>query len=157
MIFRFDNIVSNYCGIRRPWIGSTDDPLYTQYKFNTGIDIFGEDVYAYASGVVVAVGKDADNLYAVSVQYSVNSILRYCHLKYSAVSVGDVVQQGFFIGEAHKYVHFEYANNITSMWPVRIGTETYYKQNPDTITYAKEIETQINGYTNKELSDGKGE
>lgn len=133
MIFRFDNIVSEYCGIRRPWIGSTNDPLYSKCGYNTGIDIFGKSVYAFASGVVLAVGKDPDGYYAVSVQYDVYSCLRYTHLDSVSVTDGDSIQQGFYIGDAHKYLHFEYANKNTSMWPVRIGTETYYKQNPDTV------------------------
>lgn len=124
------NIVSDYGGIRRPWIGSSSDPLYKQYKYNTGIDIYGNGVYSYAGGIVLAVGKDVDNLYAATIQYDVFSCLRYMHLDSISVKAGDVVQTGFFIGKAHKYVHFELINKDISMWPVRIGTVTYYKQNP---------------------------
>ena len=131
MILRLDNIVSDYCGIRRPWIGSTSNPLYDKFKFNTGIDVLGSYVYAYASGTVVAVGKDEDNYYAITIQYDVFSCLRYTHLDSVEVKAGDVVQQGFYLGKAHKYLHFEYITKAESMWPVRVGTETYYKHNPD--------------------------
>ena len=130
MSILLQNIISDYGGIRRPWIGSTDDPLYMQYKFNTGIDVYGKDVYSYASGVVIAVGKD-DKYYAVTVQYDAYSCIRYTHLESVSLSAGDAIQQGFYIGRAHEYLHFEYATKSVSDWPVRIGSETYYKQNPD--------------------------
>ena len=122
-------IVSEYDGIRRPWIGDTSDPLYKQYKYHTGIDIYGDKVFSYADGIVLAVGKE-DNRYAITIQYDVFSCLRYMNLKSVSVKAGDVVQAGFLLGSADKYVHFEFINKYTSMWSVRIGKETYYKHNP---------------------------
>ena len=122
-------IVSDYGGVRRPWIGDTSNPLYKQYKFNTGIDVCGTNVYSYSNGVVLAVGKDKGK-YAVTVQYDVFSVLRYTNLKDVSVRAGDMIQVGYKIGAAHNYVHFEYATKDQSNWPVRVGTETYYKQNP---------------------------
>ena len=135
-MINLESIVSNYAGVRRPWIGDTTDPLYKQYKFNTGIDIFGTDVYAYASGVVIAVGKDEDNYYAVTVQYDATRCIRYCHLDTVTVSEGEAIQSSFHVGTAHKYLHFEYITYENSMWPVRIGAQTYYKHDPSSIQTA---------------------
>lgn len=108
------NIVSNY----KQTVSTT-----------TGINIYGDGVYAYASGVVLAVGKD-EAYYTVTVQYDTYSCLRYGHLDNVDVSAGDIIQSGFRIGQAHKFVHFEYVTKSSSIWPVRVGTETYYKQDP---------------------------
>lgn len=125
------SIVSSYGGVRRPWIGDTKNPLYKQYRYNTGIDLYGEQVYSYANGVVIAVGSSGRTK-SVTVQYDIFSCLRYENLSSISVSEGDIVQAGFNIGKAHGYLHFEYITKFkdTSIWPVRIGTETYYKQNP---------------------------
>ena len=124
-------IVSDYKGVRRPWIGSDKDPLYKQYRYNTGIDIYCDKVYSYANGTIVAVGSNGRTK-SVTVQYDVFSCLRYENLSEVSVSAGDIVQAGFYIGKAHSYLHFEYITKgkDSSLWPVRIGSETYYKQNP---------------------------
>ena len=130
----FKNIISDFGGVRRPWIGSTEDPLYKKYKFNTGIDLYGSTVYSYANGVVLAVGREGRH-YAVTVQYDVFSCIRYTNLEQVSVSRGDIIQTAFQIGRADKYVHLEYATKekLSSLWPVRVGTEVYYKQNPLTM------------------------
>lgn len=126
----FSCIVSQYCGIARPWIGDTSNPLYKKYNsFNTGICINGDGVYSYTTGTVIAVGHDDDG-YAVSIQYDAFTCLRYTHLLTTTVSAGDQVQSNSFIGYADKFVRFEYATTAVSNWPVRIGTQTYYKHDP---------------------------
>lgn len=124
--------VFKYGGVRRPWIEDKSDPLFKQYGYNTGIDIYCYSVYSYANGVVLAVGQDTDGYYSVTVQYDANSCLRYTHLLSHDVQAGDIVQAGFVIGAVHKYFRFEYVTKDkgTSLWPVRVGTETYYKQDP---------------------------
>ena len=69
---------------------------------------------------------------SVTVQYDVFSCLRYENLSEVSVAVGDIIQAGFYVGKAHSYLHFEYITKgkDSSLWPVRIGSETYYKQNP---------------------------
>lgn len=122
-------IVSGAGRILKPWL---DKPnvYYAQYTYQTGVDIYGGSVYSYADGVVVAVGRDADDLVSVIVQYDAYSCLQYCHMAMSMVEAGDVVQAGFALGVTHGYVHFEYLTKEESRWPVRVGTETYYRQNP---------------------------
>lgn len=99
----------------------------------TGTDITADSVYSYASGVVLAAGKEDLLHYCVTVQYDVFNILRYCNLKTLNVGAGDTVQNGSLIGSADKFLRFEYATKEqgSSKWPVRIGTQTYWKQDPE--------------------------
>lgn len=124
--------VSGYRGIRRPWIGSKTDPLFKKYGYNTGIDVFCDRVYSYINGVVLAVGSDGAGYYSVTIQYDAISCLRYTRLKSALVNPDDIIQAGFAIGEVNKYFRFEYItrNKGSSLWSVRVGTETYYKQDP---------------------------
>lgn len=117
--------------IRLPWIGNNKHELYKEYGFHSGIDLYADIVYSLSSGVVTNVGSD-DKYYAVTVQYNAFASLRYLHLESIFVKSGQIVQQGFSIGIADKYVHFEYVTKEKrdSNWPVRIGTETYYKHDP---------------------------
>lgn len=98
---------------------------------HTGIDLSADNVYSYASGVVLSVGQE-NNHYCVTVQYDVFNLLRYNHLKSVSVGAGDILSVGAFIGVANKYVHFEYATKDkgVSKWTVRVGSQTYWKQDP---------------------------
>lgn len=118
-------------GIKLPWIGDDTDTLFKEHGYHTGLDLYANQVYSFTSGVVTSIGKDKSH-YAVTVQYDAQTSLRYLHLKTVSIGAGQIVQQGFNIGIADKYVHFEYVtkNKEDSLWPVRIGTETYYKHNP---------------------------
>lgn len=117
--------------IKLPWIGSKKHELYKEFGFHTGIDLYADGVYSFCYGVVTNVGTDGDH-YAVTVQYNAFASLRYLHLKSVSVKAGEIIQQGFNLGTADKYVHFEYVTKDKgdSIWPVRIGTETYYKHDP---------------------------
>jgi murein DD-endopeptidase MepM/ murein hydrolase activator NlpD len=97
----------------------------------TGVDIPSDIVYSYCDGVVLAVGK-VDNHYCVTVQYDVYNLLRYDHLSAVYVGAGDNIQAGATVGKADQFVHFEYATKEqnNSKWSVRVGTQTYWKQNP---------------------------
>lgn len=130
-IERFRCITDSDRGIKLHWIGNKNDSLYKEYGYHTGIDIYAGNVYSYASGVVTSISMDK-NYYAVTVQYNAFVSLRYLHLESVSVSAGQPIQQGFKIGNADKYVHFEYVTKKQgdSLWAVRIGTETYYKHNP---------------------------
>ncbi|MCM1226429.1 MAG: M23 family metallopeptidase [Clostridium sp.] len=132
---KFSGITDSDKGIRLPWIDDKKDSLYKENGYHTGIDIYADNVYSFASGVVISVGK-TDKFYAVTVQYDSNIALRYLNLMTVSVSAGQAVQAGFNIGAADKYVHFEYVTKSkdNSMWSVRIGTETYYKHDPMKIT-----------------------
>ena len=97
----------------------------------TGVDLPSKNVYSYCDGVVLAVGK-VNNHYCVTVQYDVFNLLRYDHLSTIMVGAGDIIQTGTVIGIADRFVHFEYATKEknSSKWSVRVGTQTYWKQDP---------------------------
>lgn len=99
----------------------------------TGTDITADSVYSYASGTVLTASKEDLLHYCVTVQYDVFNILRYCNLKTLNVGAGDTVQNGSLIGSADKFLRFEYATKEqgSSKWPVRVGTQTYWKQDPE--------------------------
>lgn len=130
------------------------NPIYT------GVDITADSVYSYSSGIVLAIGKDSTNTYCITVQYDVFNVFRYGHLKSVSIGAGAVIQEGTLLGKADRFVRFEYATKEqnSSKWPVRVGTETYWKQNPSSIQITPPAPTEITGPdTNKELLDGKGE
>lgn len=97
----------------------------------TGVAIPANTVYSYADGVVLAVGYVAP-YYCVTVQYDVFNLLRYDHLSSVDVGAGEIVQVGTAIGIADHFVRFEYATKAqnSSKWSVRVGTQTYWKQDP---------------------------
>ena len=138
----------------------TDPEIYT------GTDITADQVFSYASGTVVAVGKEDLLHYCVSVQYDVFNILRYSNLKSVSVGAGDTIQNSALIGTADKFLRFEYATKQqgSSKWPVRIGTQTYWKQDPALLSDIKPVsqgivqQTILTGSdTVRELSDGRGD
>lgn len=102
-------------------------------RIYTGTDITADNVFSYASGTVLTASKEDLLHYCVTVQYDVFNILRYCNLKSLNVGAGDVVQNGSLIGSADKFLRFEYATKEqgSSKWPVRVGTQTYWKQDPE--------------------------
>lgn len=97
----------------------------------TGVAIPANTVYSYADGVVLAVGYVAP-YYCITVQYDVFNLLRYDHLSSVDVGAGEIVQVGTAIGIADHFVRFEYATKAqnSSKWSVRVGTQTYWKQDP---------------------------
>lgn len=127
----FAKITDSNKGIKLPWICDASDILFNEHGYHTGLDLYTNQVYSFASGIVISIGKNKSH-YAVTVQYDAHASLRYLHLSTVSIGVGQVVQQGFNLGMADRYVHFEYItkNRDDSLWPVRIGTETYYKHNP---------------------------
>ena len=102
-------------------------------RIYTGTDITADNVYSYASGTVLTVSKEDLLHYCVTIQYDVFNILRYNNLKTVAVGAGETVQNGSLIGTADRFLRFEYATKEqgSSKWPVRVGAQTYWKQDPE--------------------------
>ena len=127
--YSYSPITKSSVKILVPWISNRQSKLYSTYKtLHTGLDIQTHDVYGFQSGVVTQIGKDEDGHSVVTVQYSGHVSLRYGHLMGVYVKSGETLFVGSFIGVAYKYVHFEYVTTESSIWPVHIGTITYYKQ-----------------------------
>lgn len=97
-----------------------------------GVDVKTDDVCTMCNGVVVSVLKDGDGLFGVTIQYDGEHLFRYMHLKDINVELNDALQMRYRIGHAHKYVHVELLSRSTGdkHFPVRIGSNTFYKQDP---------------------------
>lgn len=117
-------------------------------KDNPGLDIQGTTVHSCSDGVVTYIGTDIDSRYTVCVQYSTDKTFKYSNLKTISVSVGMCIVSGSLIGYTDKYVHFEYLTSVrgASLWPVRIGSLTHYKQNP-TPVLTGEIRLNANNWS----------
>ena len=116
-------------------------------RIYTGTDITADSVYSYASGTVLTVSKEDLLHYCVTIQYDVFNILRYNNLKTVAVGAGETVQNGSLIGTADRFLRFEYATKEqgSSKWPVRVGTQTYWKQDPERLILGQRLNMRYNG------------
>lgn len=119
----------------RPYIESKENSHYNAYGgLHDGVDIEAKSVHSICQGVVLLIGQNKfDNLYEITIQYDANICLRYCNLDMVYVSAGDAVIDGTMVGNAYRFVHFEYINRTQAMspWPVHIGPVTYYKHDPE--------------------------
>jgi len=122
--------------ILKPWIDNKESDDFEYYnELHSGIDLATNLVYTMSSGVVLQVGKSKTGKYAVTIQYDVSTSLRYMNLTSVNMSEGDIVKLGDIVGRCREFVHFEYIsiNKENSIWPVHIGTMTYYKHDPSDI------------------------
>lgn len=145
-----------YCPVTRtqsniiyPYIDSEDNSWYSVYGgLHSGVDIDAESIHSICQGVVIFVGNDSEDNVSITIQYDASQCIRYCHLSKSYVSSGDLIENGQLIGEADKFVRFEYCNKTkdNSIWSVRISNLTFYKHNPE--SYADgSIELSNDGVT----------
>lgn len=119
--------------VLRPCVISTQSPLYKETKqLFPSIDITGSDIYAAYSGTVVLLNRD-DLGQCMIIQTETSFCITYKHLDNVAVRLGDYVDKGQFIGSVDKYIRIELLRNLTSIWAVRIGAATWYKQDPQPI------------------------
>lgn len=99
-------------------------------SYHTGIDMHAYNIYSISSGVVIECDMDSDNIYVVTVQYDIDTVLRYMHMDSVQVEFGQILKDQTCIGKADNYVHFEYATRTPSDWPVRISDLNFYKHDP---------------------------
>lgn len=119
-----------------PYIDNKKNSWYKTYGgYHTGVDVEGSEIYAYQSGIVIQIGDLDNNLKSVLIQYTASICLRYSNMSSLIVNMGDVIKPGDILGIAKKFVHFEYLskNEDNSMWPLRVGTMTYFKHDPELI------------------------
>lgn len=97
-----------------------------------GVDVRADDVCTMCDGVVISVFKDGDGLFGVTIQFDGEYLFRYMHLKEINVGLNDAIQMRYRIGHASKYVHVELLSKSKGdrHYPVRVGSMTYYKQDP---------------------------
>lgn len=102
-------------------------------EIHTGVDVLADAVHSVCCGVVIECGKSIDHHYSVTVQYDATQSVRYLNLRDVCVRIGQLIEDGQLLARADKSVHFEYVtlkNKLKHAFPVRIGTVTYYKQDP---------------------------
>lgn len=105
----------------------------------TGTLLRLSQAYCICKGTVVSVSRDYDGLFVVTIQYSADKWIRYCHLDVVAVSNNQKVNQCDLIGHAHhNELRFEYCTLEESQHIVRISNQTCYKHDPIGILYGME-------------------
>lgn len=130
----YSPITQSATNIVAPYIDNEKHDWYKKYGgYHTGVDIEGLEIYSYQSGVVTQIGTMDNDLHSIVIQYTASTSLRYANMSSLCVHQGDIIRQGQIIGVAKKFVHFEYLTKDkgTSKWPVRVGSITYFKQNPE--------------------------
>lgn len=96
-----------------------------------GCEYYDDKATSIVSGKVLFIGK-TDRYYIVTIQCNSSECVRYGHLLSVDVKLNDEVTEGKVIGQADKFVLFEYCTVAKgdSKFPVRIYSKTYFKQNP---------------------------
>lgn len=109
---------------------STISKLFSLKEDNihTGYDIITRNVYSACNGVVIFIGKEAK--YNVCVQYSPEIVLNYSNLDILDVKPNQILTKGDKIGTCLQHVHFEYLTKDYSICCVRIGSQSYYANDP---------------------------
>lgn len=97
-------------------------------NIHTGYDIITKNVYSACNGVVIFIGKEGK--YNVCVQYSPEIVLNYSNLDTLDVRPNQILNKGDTIGACSKHVHFEYLTKDSSIYCVRIGSQSYYANDP---------------------------
>lgn len=107
--------------------------------YYTGIRLSASSAYTPCDCVVVYVGQSDNKTMTVIIQYDSNIALKYDNLFTCEVSQGDALEEGSLIGRCNKYLHFELLTSVAlnSEWDVKVGSLTYYKQNPQMIAEGK--------------------
>lgn len=110
---------------------------YTDY--HPYILLHTKNIYSVCPGIVVLKGSSnrrGSDRYKVIIQYDNEHYFGYGNLTNVSVEVGDRVDYGDIIGSntsSIKEISFEYYTIDKSkypVYPVRIGNNTFYKQNP---------------------------
>ena len=97
-----------------------------------GCEVECDSVFSVSHGQIVDVGMDYDGYVVITVGVNHNEVIRYAHLNNSQFKVNQLVYPGLKLGDAHRYVVFEYCTawKGQSRFPVRAMNYTYYKQDP---------------------------
>lgn len=104
----------------------------TTMPYCSGIEITGSNIYSICPGKVIGVGRDATNLYEVTLLINSKQMIRYTHLMSVDVELNNVLSFNDPIGIAHQFVRLEYCTleQTDSLDVVRVKDITMYKHNP---------------------------
>ena len=100
---------------------------------NTSIDVYADDVYNMLEGYSLDALENQTpqgTRYTVSIKISNELIIRYLNLKELYLPSRSLVEPGFKIGKADKYVGIECCTRVRSPYSVIYGGRTYYKEDP---------------------------
>lgn len=131
-IITYSKLTRGVAVITVPFIDDRGNPRYQVHQtLNSGCTIPCKQVYSLCRGVVVFIGNE--NLRSVTIQYDANTCITYSHLKSVEVALNQSVESESLIGEAdgHVLVELLEPSGSSFMWPVRIGSYQYYKQDPE--------------------------
>ena len=120
-------ITMNDAELLKPCVMSKSNPEFKILKkFHTGIDVKANNVFAVYRGRIAYIGYENSGR-TVVIQTGSSFCVCYKRLKTVTVSLNDIVEKWYLIGSVDKYVHAEVYTKDISDWPVRIGTEDWYK------------------------------
>lgn len=145
MAENYSEITKQAIKILKPYIDTENSVNYKKYRgYHSGVDLAAKEVYNLLQGQIIYV-KHLDLKYTVVVKLSTSMCISYSNLKSCKFSRGDIISAGEHIGSCFTYVHVEYLSIIESMWPVRFGVDTFYKNNPTDIilTNGKTLEQSL--------------
>lgn len=107
-----------------------NDPAYKHiHKYCPGLDLSGTIAYTIYPGMVVYIGE-GDYGKTVIVQTGDAFCVSFGHLSSVLVSQNSVLGTIYSVGTCDKYLHLELLTRNESKWPVRVGSETWYKDDP---------------------------
>lgn len=106
-------------------------PNVLQGKLCDGTRISGEHVFSAYSGSVVLLQK-VSQYYTVIIQTTSSFCIMYSNLvELDNIELNQFVSQGQYIGQCRDSVFVEYLTRSKSPWPVRVGSQTWYKSDPE--------------------------
>lgn len=123
---------------------SKDSELYRLYRgYHTGIDLSGSSVFSMYDGVVVQIGNSTKGR-SVIVRTGSSFCVVYSNLsEVSDIQAGQDITSGYRIGSVKSHVHVEYLTLSESIWPVRIGRTTWYKNDVSCLIYGSPLVSNV--------------
>ena len=146
-VLQYSKLTNGVAIIQTPFIDSILSPYYaTHHTLNSNCTVACTTVHSMCRGVVVFVGDAAYR--SVIVQYDSSTCLTYGNLDEISVSLNQSVDSGTVLGSAVDKVYVELlkSEGDSHVWPVRIGANEYFKQDPEAII-AGEVELPDSGAT----------
>lgn len=111
----------------KPCVMNRSDPEFAKLKqFHTGLDIEAFHVVAPYKCRIAYIGDESSGR-TVVMQTGSSFCICYKHLESVSCSLNDILDPMYFVGNANQYVHVEVYKHTNSDFPVRIGSETWYK------------------------------
>ena len=115
--------------ILKPCVMSKSDPEFVKLGYlHTGIDITAYHVFSVYKGRIAFIGNENSGR-TIVIQTGSSFCVCYKHLKTVEVSLNDIIDPLYCVGDANEYVHVEVYTHTSSDFPVRVGSDTWYKQN----------------------------